>query len=98
MGVGSILFSRDFPRMIIMMPSLKSAAEAALARMDAGEETWPLSVVSALVGGENPVCVFRRHRGLKQPAVARAEKGGRTSVAALKALAGALAVDLDDLV
>ena len=92
-----------------MMPSLKSVAEAALARMDAGEETWPLSVVTALVGGENPVRVFRRHRGLtqaalaakaglKQPAVARAEKGGRTSVAALKALAGALAVDLDDLV
>ena len=84
-------------------------ARAAKARIDAGEETWPESVVKALVDGENAVRVFRKHRGmtiaelaaktgLSQPYVSEIETGKKAgSFDALKAIAAALMISLDDL-
>jgi DNA-binding XRE family transcriptional regulator len=83
-------------------------AEAALA---AGEdELVPSSIVDALLANENPVKVWRKHRGLSQAALADAaglsqayiaqiEAGKREGrINAYKAIAGILRVDLDDLV
>ena len=87
-----------------------SHAEAILARIEAGEETWPMEVVAARAKGENSVSVFRKYRGLSvtelaqaagisQPYLSEIEKGRKTgSVDVLKRLATALRVDLDDLV
>lgn len=85
-------------------------ANAAKARIDAGEETWPEEVVNLLVAGENAVKVFRKHRGmtmaglaaaakLSQPYVSEIESGKKSgSIEAMKAIAVALNVDLNDLV
>lgn len=81
-----------------------------MSQIESGEtETFPGDLVFAILAGKNPIKAFRKHRGmtqcdlagfanLKQPAVARAEKGGTTSVAALKAIADALHVDMDMLI
>ncbi|MCV9965677.1 helix-turn-helix transcriptional regulator [Pararhizobium sp. BT-229] len=75
-----------------------------------GEETFPSSVVEALIAGENPVRVYRQHRGLTTAQLA--EKSGvsqshieemedgkiQGQVASMEAVALALGVDLDDLV
>lgn len=81
-----------------------------LARIAAGEETWPLEIVEARANGENSIAVFRKYRGLtvsdlaasagiSQPYLSEIEGGKKTgSVAVLKRIATALNVDLDDLV
>ena len=81
------------------------------ARLARGEEELiPDTIVGRLLSGENPVKVWRAHRGMTQADLAaRAsvtqaylsdiEAGKKTgSARVLKALAGALRVDLDDLV
>jgi DNA-binding XRE family transcriptional regulator len=85
-------------------------AEAIMARINAGEETWPLELVEARANGENSVRVFRKYRGMTMTALAEAagisqpylsdiETGKKTgSVDVLKKIAVALKVDLDDLV
>lgn len=85
-------------------------ANAVMARIAAGEETWPMEIVEARVRGENPVRVFRAYRkltvselaaaaGISQPYLSDIENGKKTgSVAVLKRIATALKVDLDDLV
>lgn len=85
-------------------------AKAIMARIEAGEETWPLEIVEARANGENPVRVFRTYRkitmtelaaaaGISQPYLSDIENGKKTgSVDALKRIAVALKVDLDDLV
>ncbi len=74
------------------------------------EEFFPGEVLKALLDGENPVRVFRKHRGLTQKKLA--EKIGVTqttiadmesgknkgSIETFKKLAEALDVDIDDLV
>jgi DNA-binding XRE family transcriptional regulator len=82
------------------------AYDAALA--DAGEAI-PHDVMRRLVDGESPIRVWREHRGLTQAALAgqagldktylsQLESGRKTgSVAALKGLANALGVGIDDL-
>ncbi|MFT4180815.1 MAG: helix-turn-helix transcriptional regulator [Rhizobium sp.] len=84
-------------------------ARAVRARIDAGEETWPTDVVNALVAGENPVRIFRKHRGLtmaelaektglSQPYLSEIETGKKSgSIEALKAVASVLMLSLDDL-
>jgi DNA-binding XRE family transcriptional regulator len=73
-------------------------------------ETFPISVADALVAGENPVRIFRKHRGMTLAAVAercgiavpylsQIETGKRkASSDVLKKLAEALAVSVDDLI
>lgn len=82
-------------------------AKAALARGD--EELLPAALVARLVAGENPLRVWRAHRGLTQSAlaaeagvnrvtVAEIETGRkRGSVASLRKLAQALGIGVDDL-
>lgn len=84
-------------------------ASAVLARIAAGEETWPLHVVEARAKGENAVRVFRTYRGLSvsdlaeaagisQPYLSEIETGKKTgSLDVLKRIAAALRVDLDDI-
>ncbi|WP_377295360.1 helix-turn-helix domain-containing protein [Rhizobium sp. SG2393] len=85
-------------------------ADAIMARVDAGEETWPFEVVQAKANGENPVRVYRQYRkmtttelaaaaGISQPYLSDIETGKKPgSVAVLLRIARALKVDLDDLV
>jgi DNA-binding XRE family transcriptional regulator len=94
------------------LQDMQDAIEAAAirGRIERGEEdAFPADVVHAVLDGENPVHAYRKFRGLtqaalagaaglKQPAIARAEAGGTTSVAALKAIADVLRVDMEMLI
>ncbi len=74
-----------------------------------GEERVPGDVVKRLVGGDNPLRVWREHRGLTQAALAAAggidqgylsqiEAGKRdASLKVLRSLAAALGTDIDQL-
>lgn len=85
-------------------------ASAIMARIAAGEETWPMELVEARASGENPIKVFRKYRGMtmtelakaagiSQPHLSGIENGKKTgSIEVLKRIAIALKVDLDDLV
>ncbi len=86
------------------------AYDEAKAALAAGtEELVPGEVVFALLDGANPVRVWREYRGLTQqqladaagiskPYLSQIESGKRTgSAAVLRALADALAVDVDEL-
>ena len=75
-----------------------------------GGESFPATVVDRLLAGENPIRVYRDHRGLTQKQLAAAaginpvylsqiETGKRTgSTRTLVSVADALGVDVDDLV
>ncbi len=105
-GKGYILLSEEDYEDLV--DSLE--AQIVLARIAAGEETWPLEIVEARANGENSIAVFRKYRGLtvsdlaasagiSQPYLSEIEGGKKTgSVAVLKRIATALNVDLDDLV
>ena len=82
-----------------------------LKRLDAGEEELvPSLVVDRLLDGEQPLVVWRQHRGLTQSELARRsgmnrvqiidiEAGRKTgSVETLRKLASTLDIDIDDLV
>jgi DNA-binding XRE family transcriptional regulator len=85
-------------------------ANAIMAKIAAGEETWPLEIVEAKMSGENPTRVYRKYRGMtmaelaeaagiSQPYLSEIENGKKTgAVDVLKRIAVALRVDLDDLV
>jgi DNA-binding XRE family transcriptional regulator len=85
-------------------------AAAILARVDAGEETFPAALVDRLINGEHPLTVFREHRGMSKVVLAQTSgvnrvqitdiEAGRAagSVATLSKLADALGVDVDDLI
>ncbi|WP_027666320.1 helix-turn-helix domain-containing protein [Rhizobium leguminosarum] len=104
-GKGYVLLSEDDYQDLVDV----SDARAAKARIDAGEETWPEDVVKALIAGEDPVRVFRKHRGmsikelaeksgLSQPYLSEIETGKKEgSLDALRSIASALDVDLDDV-
>lgn len=74
------------------------------------EETVPQELVKSLIGGENPVRVWRRHRKLTQRQLAESasitegylsqiENGQRTgSSKVLAGLASALKISIDDLI
>ncbi len=80
-------------------------------RADAeGGESFPAEVVDRLLAGQNPIRVYRDHRGMTQGALAAAagihpvylsqiETGKRTgSARTLAAVAEALGVTVDDLI
>ncbi len=81
--------------------------KAALARGE--EELVPGEVAFALLNGENPIKIWRVHRGLEQaelaeragvsiPYLSQLERGKRKgSLEVLNAIARALSVSLDDL-
>lgn len=85
-------------------------AEAIMARVAAGEETWPLELVMELSETDSRIRTFRTYRkmsvselaaaaGISQPYLSEIESGKKTgSVEVLKRIAAALKVDLDDIV
>lgn len=85
-------------------------ADMATRAIEDGEEVIDGAVVDALLGGENPVKVWRTYRGLTQGAlgkkidtgksyISQIETGKRDgSVAVYKRIAEALDVDVDDLI
>lgn len=85
-------------------------AEAIMARVAAGEETWPLELVMELSETDSRIRTFRTYRkmsvselaaaaGISQPYLSEIESGKKTgSVDVLKRIAAALKVDLDDIV
>lgn len=88
-----------------------ASANAVLERIERGdEELLPAHVVERLLGDENPITVWREHRGmtisalaetagLSQSYLSQIEAGKREGkVGVLMRLARALSVDLDDLV
>ena len=88
-----------------------AAYDAARRRLKAGEdELVPADIANRLLDGENPVRVWRNHRGMtlaelskaagiSQPYLSQIENGSRDgTVSTMRALADALHVDLDDLI
>ncbi|OJU06908.1 MAG: transcriptional regulator [Rhizobium sp. 63-7] len=85
-------------------------ADAIMARVAAGEKTWPLEFVRELTETDSRIRTFRNYRkmtvselaeaaGISQPYLSEIETGKKTgSVDVLKRIAAALKVDLDDLV
>lgn len=85
-------------------------AQAVLARVEAGEETWPMELVEELWKTDSRIRTYRKYRGMtmtelaaaagiSQPHLSDIENGKKTgSVDVLKRIAVALKVDLDDLV
>lgn len=85
-------------------------ANAIMARIKAGEETWPHELVVELSQTDSRIRTYRKYRGLSMTELAQAasisqpylsdienaKKAG--SVDVLKRIAVALRVDLDDLV
>jgi len=113
------VMARAFPRLVLVERDdydiMRQAAEDAedLAAAEAARrrdgEYFPAEMVDRLLDGDNPVTVWRQHRGMTQQALAAAagitkgfishlENGKKeASVKTLKALASALDCDLDDL-
>jgi mRNA interferase RelE/StbE len=99
----------EYDRLVADSEMLADLAAYDAARAEAGEG-MPLAVFYRIVSGENPVKVIREWRGLTQAELDRRadlqraqlhdiETGkSRGSVEALKAIAVALDVGLDDLV
>ncbi len=89
---------------------LEDAAATAAWHRTRNEEAVPVAVVDRLLAGDNPIRVWREHRGLSLSALAAAagigkgylsqiESGQRQGPApTLKRIAAALGIDLDDLV
>jgi DNA-binding XRE family transcriptional regulator len=85
-------------------------AQAIMARIAAGEETWPLELVMELSETDSRIRTYRTYRklsvselaeaaGISQPYLSEIEAGKKTgSVDVLKRIAAALKVDLDDIV
>lgn len=107
-----LLPQADYERLVEAAEQLADIAayDEAKHRLLAGEdELLPAVVVDRLLAGENPIRVWREHRGLSasqlaaraglsQAYVSQLETGRRDgSVAALGALARALGVNIDDL-
>lgn len=86
------------------------SAERIMARVRAGEETWPAELVYELFETDSRIRTYRNYRkmsvsdlaaaaGISQPYLSEIESGKKTgSVDVLKRIAAALKVDLDDIV
>ena len=83
-------------------------ANLARARIAGGEEMVPAAVADRVLAGENPIRAWRRHRGMKQGALAAAcgvsqghisdiESGKAASLDLARRIARTLDVTLDDL-
>ncbi len=89
---------------------LAEDAELARKAFERDEERFPIELVDRLLADESPVKVFREYRGMTRRELAAkagintaylsqietGKRGGSTKV--LRAVAKALAVDLDDIV
>lgn len=85
-------------------------AQAIMARIAAGEETWPMDLVVELLSTDSRIRTYRTYRGMgvselaeaagiSQPYLSEIESGKKTGSAdVLKRIATALRVELDDIV
>jgi DNA-binding XRE family transcriptional regulator len=92
-----------------MLDDLRAYDEAK-ARISGGEELIPSEVTFALLDGENPITVWRKHRALTQQQLAEEAKISKAYLSQLEAskrtgtmevlgrIASVLRVDLDDLI
>lgn len=104
----------DRAELVVMTPEdlaefVEDAAATAAYHRTRDQERVPIGVVDRLIAGENPVRVWRKHRGLSLRQLAehagvgigylsQMENGERKgTVETLKKIAAALDVDLDDL-
>ena len=104
----------DRAELVVMTPEdlaelIEDAEATAAYHRTHGQERVPIGVIDRLMARENPVRVWREHRGysLRQLAeragiglgyLSQIENGGRKgTVETLKKIAAALDVDLDDL-
>ena len=104
----------DSAELVVMTPEdfadlIEDAAATAAYHRTRDQERVPIGVVDRMIAGENPVRVWREHRGhsLRQLAeqarvgvgyLSQIENGERKgTVGTLKKIAAALDVDLDDL-
>lgn len=106
-----LLTKAEFDRLIEAADDFADveAAIRSRARREAGEEYLPSQMVDRLLAGQIPLKVWREHRNLSQAQlgelvgckgswIAKLEKGrAKGDVAIWRALAKALAIDLDDL-
>lgn len=108
-----VLSRRDFDTLVAASEDLADLAayDEATARLASGdEELVPSAVVDAILSGESPIRVWRRHRGLalgvlaaaakvSQAYLSQIETGKRQGQAeTLKRIAMALGVTVDDLI
>jgi DNA-binding XRE family transcriptional regulator len=107
-----VLSLKDYERLVEraeMLDDIESF-DRAMARLGAGEETFPAVVAKRLASGESPVRVFREYRKLSQrdladaagisvPAISKLETSGTgASVDTVAAIAKRLGVAMDDLI
>jgi DNA-binding Xre family transcriptional regulator len=105
------LLRADYESLLRRIEDLEDVRAIDQARADPDREELPVEMVERLLfGRENPVVVWRQHRGLSQRALAEQagmqpgylseiENGKKPgSVKALAAIARALKVDIEDLI
>ena len=106
-----VLPIRDYERLVDLAEDRADVAAATSAeqRRNDGEEFLPADMVDRLLAGENPLRVWRNHRGLTQDALGQAvgvskvmiskmERGDRNgSLQTWKAIAHELGVAIDDI-
>jgi DNA-binding Xre family transcriptional regulator len=107
-----VLSLKDYERLVEraeMLDDIESF-DRAMARLGAGEETFPVEVARRLAAGDSPVRVFREYRKLSQrdlaeaaaisiPAISKLETtGSGASVDTMAAIAKRLNVAMDDLI
>lgn len=100
----------DWEKIVEALEDLEDIRALEEMRSDPSEEFLPAAMVYALLDGENPIRVWREHRGLSQqqlaasagiskPYLSQLEAGKReASQRVIKRLAKALRVDVDDLI
>jgi DNA-binding XRE family transcriptional regulator len=108
-----VLPEADYKRLVTIAADTEAGAviDAFRRTLAAGdEELVPSDIAKRLIDGENPVRVWRQHRGmtaaelahaagLSQAFVSQIETGKREgSISAMKSIAQALSLTLDDLV
>ncbi len=111
-GSGVVILPRaEYEALLTRVEDLEDTRDMQAAVANAATREYvPVEVVDRLRAGEHPLRVWRKHRGVTLAALAEKSGVGRSyiadietgkkpgSVRALKALADALRLDLDDLV
>ena len=104
----AVLPYAEYERLLAIAEDKMDAADV-LAYREAREESFPESLVDALVNGDHPIKVYRNYRQLTQqeladrigkskPYIAKLEAGERTgTIDVLARIAEVLEVDLDQL-
>lgn len=109
----AVLPMQDYDRLVDAAEDRadRAAAQAAKARLTGGEDEYiPFDMAERILDGENPVRVWREHRGLtlstfaeragiSRPYLSEIETGRKDgTLRTMAALAAVLEVDIDDLV